>query len=144
MERKSVREDDGLTQAESVKELVTSSEFESATVTLSSIPSKDNPFPILPSAHTVPLVRIPAFALPEESEAVVPLPSSNFQCAISPDSRTADSCWKIPWTSVLVKLRLWMRTSSIKPLKFSPNWLAPICRLPLVGERVLIMLEVVT
>jgi hypothetical protein len=144
MERKSVKEEAGLTQAESVNELDTSREFESATVTWSSIPSKDNPLPILPSAHSGPFVRIPVFPLPEESEAVVPFPSSNFQCAISPGSRTADSCWKRAWISVLVKARLWTLTSSIKPLKFSPNWLAPIWRVPVVGDSALAMLELAT
>src|ERR671921_741241 len=86
MERKSVREDAGLTQAESVKELVTSSEFESATVTLSSIPSKYNAPPIFPTAQIGPLVNVPMFPFPEESQAVLPLRSSNVQYPTRPDA----------------------------------------------------------
>jgi hypothetical protein len=79
MERKSVAVEAGLTHAESVNELDTSREFESAIVMLSSMPSKYNPFRILPATHSGPLVNTPALPLPDESEAAVPLPSSNFQ-----------------------------------------------------------------
>ena len=50
--------------------------------------------------------------------------------ALTPVTRLVDvppdSCWKRAWISVFVNARLWTRISSIKPLKFSPNWLAPI------------------
>jgi hypothetical protein len=90
MERKSVNVEAGLTQAERVKELVRSSEFESATVTLSLMPSKDNALPTFPAVQTGPLTKVPLFPLPEASEAVVPLPSSNFQWATSPGVLTVN------------------------------------------------------
>ena len=84
MERKSVKLEAGFTQAERVKELDRPRELESSTVMLSSMPSKYNALPTLPAVHSGPLIKVPALPLPEESEAVVPLPSSNFQCATRP------------------------------------------------------------
>ena len=69
----------GLTQAESVNELDRSREFESSIVTLSSMPSKNNALPTLPAVHKGPFTKVPLLLFPEESEAVVSLPSSNFQ-----------------------------------------------------------------
>ena len=69
----------GFTQAESVKEPDRSREFESSIVTLSSMPSKYRPFPTFPVVHNGPFIRVPVFPFPEESKAVAPLPSSNFQ-----------------------------------------------------------------
>src|SRR5262245_10034492 len=88
MERKSVNVEAGLTQAERVKELDRSREFESGTVTLSSMPSKNSALPTLPAVHKGPFIRVPVFPLPEESETVVPLPSSNFQWVTRPDAAT--------------------------------------------------------
>ena len=68
----------GLIQAESVKEL-DRLRFEFGTVITSSMPSKYKAFPILPLAHTAPLVKIPVFPFPEASPVLVPVPSSNFQ-----------------------------------------------------------------
>ncbi len=79
MARKSVNVVSGLTQADSVKVLESSSELASGTSTLSLVPSKYKAFPILPAVHRSPLVRLPVFPFPEESAAVVPVPSSNFQ-----------------------------------------------------------------
>src|SRR6476619_1966242 len=84
MERKSVNVEIGFTQAERVRELDRSSELESGTVILSSTPSKYNAFPTFPAVHRGPLTRVPVLPLPEESETVVPLPSSNFQYATRP------------------------------------------------------------
>src|SRR5215510_5140485 len=89
MERKSVNVEAGLTQAERVKEPDRSREAESSAVTLSSMPSKYRALPTLPAVHRGPLIRVPVLPLPEESEAVVPLPSSNFQWATRPDGTTA-------------------------------------------------------
>src|SRR5262245_51764550 len=90
MERKSVKVEAGLTQAERVKELDRSRELESGTVTLSLMPSKKSAFPTLPAVHSGPLTRVAVFPLPEESETVVPLPSSNFQKATRPEGATAE------------------------------------------------------
>src|SRR5215475_3517538 len=89
MERKSVNVEAGFTQAERVKELDRSREFESATVTLSLMPSKDNALPIFPAVQTGRPTKAPLFPFPEESAAVVPFPSSNFQWATRPDSTGA-------------------------------------------------------
>ena len=75
-----------MTQAERVKELDRFREFEFGTVTTSSIPSKYNAPPILPVVHRGPSVKIPVFPFPEASPVLVPVPSSNFQCATSPDA----------------------------------------------------------
>ena len=75
-----------MTQAERVKELDRFREFEFGTVTTSSIPSKYNAPPILPVVQIGPLVKVPVWAFPDESQAVVPDFSSNFQCATSPDA----------------------------------------------------------
>ena len=83
-----MKEKAGLTQAESVKELDTSREFESATITWSSMPSKYNAPPTFPAARSGPFINVPVFPFPEESQAVVPDASSNFQCATSPDPLT--------------------------------------------------------
>jgi hypothetical protein len=85
MERKSANVEAGFTQAERVKEPDRSREAESGTVILSSMPSKNKALPTLPAVHTGPFIRVPVLPLPEESETVVPLPSSNFQYATSPD-----------------------------------------------------------
>lgn len=77
MDLKSVNADPGLTQAESVKELVRLREFESITVTL--LPSKYNALPAIPLVHAGPFANVPVLPFPEESAAVVPVPSSNFQ-----------------------------------------------------------------
>jgi hypothetical protein len=79
MARKSVNVVAGLTQAESVKELDRSREFESGTITLSSVPSKYNALPTFPAVQRGPFVNVPVFPFPEESAVVVPVPSSNFQ-----------------------------------------------------------------
>jgi hypothetical protein len=79
MERKSVEVEAGLIHAESVNELDRSREFESAIMMLSSMPSKYNPPPTFPMARSGPLINVPLFPLPEESHAVLPVPSSNFQ-----------------------------------------------------------------
>src|SRR5262245_47460826 len=89
MDLKSVNEDAGLNQAESVKELDRLREFESNTVTLSSVPSKYNALPTLMAVHCGPLVKVPVFPFPEESATVAPLPSSNFQWAMRPELATA-------------------------------------------------------
>ena len=81
-----MKEKAGLTQAESVKELDTSREFESATITWSSMPSKDNAPPTFPAARSGPFINVPVFPFPEESQAVVPVTSLNVQCATSPDA----------------------------------------------------------
>jgi hypothetical protein len=88
MERKSVNDEAGFTQAERVKELDRSRELESITVTLSSMPSKYNAFPTLPAVHSGPLINVPVFPFSEESQTVVPVPSSNFQWATRPDPST--------------------------------------------------------
>src|SRR6266436_5277233 len=85
MERKSVNVETGLTQAEKVRALDRSRELESGTVILSSMPSKNNAFPTFPAVHRGPLTKVPVLPFPEESETVVPLPSSNFQYATRPD-----------------------------------------------------------
>src|SRR5262245_6287766 len=90
MERKSVNVEAGLTHAERVKELDRSRELESSTVTLSSMPSKYNALPTFPAVHRGPLTRVPVFPLPEESAAVVPLPSSNLQWATRPVGLTVN------------------------------------------------------
>src|SRR6266436_4735044 len=84
MERKSVNVETGLTQAEKVRALDRSRELESGTVILSSMPSKNNAFPTFPAVHRGPLTKVPVLPFPEESETVVPLPSSNFQYATRP------------------------------------------------------------
>ena len=81
MALQSVNVEAGFTQAEIVKALDMSRELESATVTMSSMPSKYNALPTFPAAHNGPFFNVPVFPFPEESEAVVPTPSSNFQCA---------------------------------------------------------------
>src|SRR5438034_10237658 len=81
MERKSVNAEAGLTQAESVKALERSREFESITMTLSSVPSKYNAFPAIPAVHTGPFVSVPVLPFAEESAAVVPVASSDLQYA---------------------------------------------------------------
>jgi hypothetical protein len=91
MARKSVKVEAGLTHAERVKELDRSKEFESSIVTLSSMPSKYNALPTLPAVHKGPFTKVPAFPFPEESEAVVSLPSSNFQCATRPGLTVNDA-----------------------------------------------------
>src|SRR5439155_5302690 len=85
MERKSVNAEAGLTQAERVKGPERSREFESNTVTLLAMPSKYNAFPAIPAVHTGPFVRVAVLPFPEESRAVVPVPSSNFQYATRPE-----------------------------------------------------------
>jgi len=69
----------GNTHAESVKELDRPREFESGTVTLSSTPSNDKALPLIPAVQDGPLINAPWLPFPEESEAVKPVPSSNFQ-----------------------------------------------------------------
>jgi hypothetical protein len=91
MARKSVNVEAGLTQTERVKELDRSREFESSIVTLSSMPSKYNALPTLPAVHKGPFTKVPAFPFPEESEAVVSLPSSNFQWATRPGLTVNDA-----------------------------------------------------
>jgi hypothetical protein len=81
-----VDEEEGFTQAETVKALDRWSEFESGTVTLSSIPSKYNAPPTFPAAQSGPFINVPVFPFPEESQAVVPFVSLNVQCATSPDA----------------------------------------------------------
>ena len=76
--------EEGFIQAERVKAFDRWSEFESATVTTSSMPSKYNAFPTFPAVHRGPLIKVPVLPFPDESEAVVPLPSSNFQWATRP------------------------------------------------------------
>jgi len=41
--------------------------------------------PILPATQLTPLTKLKVLPLPEESTAVVPLPSSNFHQATKPD-----------------------------------------------------------
>ena len=84
MERKSVNVEAGFTQAETVKELDGLRVLESNTVTLSSMPSKYNALPAIPPVHTGPLINAPVLPFPEESAAVVPVLSSNFQWATRP------------------------------------------------------------
>jgi hypothetical protein len=110
-----------------------------------------NPETLKETAWLVPDTKLVAIELATEDPATtVLLPElereklNNELVATVPDDVPPDSCWKRAWTSVLVKARLWTRTSSIKPLKFSPNWLAPIWIVPVVGERVLAMLELAT
>jgi hypothetical protein len=81
--------EEGLTQAERVKALDKFSELECATVITSSMPSKYSAFPIFPAVHWGPLIKVPVLPLPEESEAVIPFPSSNFQWATRLGSLTA-------------------------------------------------------
>src|SRR2546427_10745789 len=81
MERKSANAEAGFTQAERVKEPERSREFESNTVTLAAMPSKDNALPAIPALHTGPFIKVPVLPFPEESATVVPVPSSNFQYA---------------------------------------------------------------
>src|SRR3989338_4734535 len=50
----------------------------------SSTPSKFSAFPLFPSTHVGPLVRIPALFFPEKSVAEVPAPSSKLQYPTSP------------------------------------------------------------
>src|SRR5437867_1192667 len=85
MERKSANAEAGFTQAERVKEPERSREFESNTVTLAAMPSKYNAFPAIPAVHTGPFTNVPVLPFPEESTAVVPVPSSNFQYATRPE-----------------------------------------------------------
>ena len=107
MERKSVKEEAGLTQAESVKELDTSREFESATVTWSSMPSKYNAPPTFPTARSGAFINVPVFPFPEESQAVVPVTSSNFQCATSPDALAVGVAVGVdPEVGTVVSMRL--------------------------------------
>ena len=68
-----------------MKALKRSREFESIIMTLSSVLSKYNAFPAIPAVHTGPFVRVPVLPFPEESAAVVPVPSSNFQYATRPE-----------------------------------------------------------
>jgi hypothetical protein len=75
----SVRGVAGFTQAESEKALDRCKEFESGTVTLSLMPSKYNAPPTFPGAHSGPFINVPTLPVPEESQVVVPVPSSNFQ-----------------------------------------------------------------
>jgi hypothetical protein len=79
MARKSENAEAGSTQAEIVKELDRSREFESSAVTLSSVPSKYNALPTFPAVQRGPFVNVAVFPFPEESAVVVPVPSSNFQ-----------------------------------------------------------------
>ena len=79
MERKSVKGEVGFTHADSVNALDKLREFESITVTLWLMPSNSNALPVTPVVHCGPLTRVPVLPLPEESFAVVPDPSSNFQ-----------------------------------------------------------------
>jgi hypothetical protein len=85
MERKSVKVEEGFTQAERVKDPDRSREFESGIIMLSSMPSKYNALPTFPAVHWGPLINVPVFPLPEESKAVVPAPSSNVQWATRPE-----------------------------------------------------------
>jgi hypothetical protein len=78
-----VKVDAAFTQAESVNELGRSSEVESCTEMWSSVPSKYIAFPTLPAVHNGPLIKVPELPLPEESAALDPVPSSNFQWATS-------------------------------------------------------------
>ena len=75
----------GFTQADRLKGRDRSRETESNTVTLLAMPSKYNAFPAIPAVHTGPFVRVPVLPFPEESAAVVPVPSSNFQYATRPE-----------------------------------------------------------
>jgi hypothetical protein len=79
MERKSVKVEEGFTQAERVKDPDRSREFESGIIMLSSMPSKYNALPTFPAVHCGPLINVPVFPLPEESKAVVPASSSKVQ-----------------------------------------------------------------
>src|SRR5882724_5460875 len=101
MERKSVNVETGLTQAEKVRALDRSRELESGTVILSSMPSKNNALPTFPVVHRGPLTKVPLLPLPEESEAVVPLPSSNFQYATRLGALTASAFANHALASVL-------------------------------------------
>jgi hypothetical protein len=76
----------GLTQAASVKAFDRWSEVESGTVTVSLMPSKYNALPSRPVLHCGPLTNVPLFPLPDESQAVLPVPSSNFQWPTRPDA----------------------------------------------------------
>ena len=85
-DRKSAKVEAGLIHAEIVNELARFKEFEFRTVTTSSMPSKYNAPPTFPVVQIGPWVNVPVCAFPEESQAVVPDFSSNFQCATSPDA----------------------------------------------------------
>src|SRR3989344_3042844 len=58
--------------------------FLSGMLTLASTPSKESAPLTLPVVQVGPLVKAPLFTLPEESEATVPEPSSNFQWPTRP------------------------------------------------------------
>ena len=60
------------------------------------------------------------------------------------EDRSPDSCRNVACISVAVRGLLKMRTSSMRPLKFSPNWFAAICRVPVLGDRGPEKLEVPT
>ncbi len=66
----------GITQASSVIAVDRSSEAESGTVTQSLTPSRVAAVPKRPSAQPAPFASVPLLPRPEESVAVVPLPSS--------------------------------------------------------------------
>jgi hypothetical protein len=76
----------GLTQAARVKAFDRWSEVESGIVTLSLMPSKYNALPSRPVVHSGPFTNVPLFPLPDESQAVLPVPSSNFQWPTRPDA----------------------------------------------------------
>jgi len=88
---------DGFTQASRVMPVVRSSELESGILTRSLTPSKRSAFPYLPVVtQTGPFVNVPAFEFPDESERVVPDPSSNPYSATKPGLAAA---WTTEWVS---------------------------------------------